>query len=500
MKKYLAIFLSFIIIFSVSLVAVQVYAMKSCDTVRYTEHTISGDKRELEGIHVDLKLACNNRLFWNVGYTMGENEKYDVTFEHYYDRQRSQINSKPDFYLSVGFLNFSSSHRHDVLDDISLFGQYDMIVDVASRAPAGTTYKEIVYLRDYYEYYPITYSLDINDAHCNENYTYDNYPGTKYDEMFTAIQNRFEEYFKIPILPTAQREITIEKRSDGTVASVNSNSPNGNYDIEIYCGSFISDNAIYFLINAYSDDNTEIEQLDISKIGDGYGIYRLPYEVLDYEGQLYEANTYTNVKIDELELVYPIEEGIKVEEIALSENQSEIYLTTRQSGENEDNIMLSVIDVATKTDRQSTLLFSCNRDVFVSVKSYHDNFILYNIGYEKFAVIENVDGTWRTAFIVDDESINELWWSSKYETEYFNTTSAYDGERLIIATYSNEIGGNGLSSAESYLASFYLSIYSADGNLYTGKFTSSLDTGTFLAYNNICRPAVDNKTLVLKVQ
>ena len=146
--------------------------------------------------------------------------------------------------------------------------------------------------------------------------------------------------------------------------------------------------------------------------------------------------------------------------------------------------------------KQDTVLFECGVKDSVTLEYAGADFMVYKINWLTFAVIENSSGEWQTDFTVTDQSITDFWSNQTYISSAYGYGFDYDGERLAVMGCSNEQGFNGSESLRSYLASFYVSIYSEKGNLYTGKFTSSLDTGTHLRYNYICKPTDRYKPII----
>lgn len=501
MKKYLALFLSFIILSSAALIGVQVYAAGSSDDVVYTEQTILGDKSEIDGIELFLELQCAEHLFWDVNLTLGEEIACDTKFSHIYDYDPPVSETRSEFELGFGLNTFGSSSSGDLLDDDNtLFGQRDMILDVASRTPAGKKHTETVRIADYYEYYPLSASIRIGDLWFDTNHDHI-YSDRKYGAQMEKLHDVLEETFRIPVLADDLREISVTRRQDGTVSEIHSTESDDAPRIVLSSYAAISDDAVYFtVLPAVEGDTAEV--LDVSQIKGGWGIYELPYSITDYDTPYYaESKSMIVFDIPKLSRVHPLEEGVTIEDFVLSEDASEFYLTTRRTGESEDEILLTVLDRKTITEKQSTLLFTCTPDDYIGVHSYHEDFILCKIAYRKFAVIEKADGVWQTAFVVEDGTIHDYWSNQEYVTFSYGTTADYDGERLAILGYSGERGGmksSGWDRETNFLSSVYLSIYSEKGHLYTGKFVSSLDTGTFLQYNNICKP-VDSSSPVLKL-
>ena len=273
----------------------------------------------------------------------------------------------------------------------------------------------------------------------------------------------------------------MRKNADGAVVSIDSNPAEKSPRVYLESMSVVSGNAVYFTVNPVSEDGSEIGF-------DGeYGLYRIPYGIIEYEDKYSSGNRYSDVRINEISMVYPLNEGTDVVNISTSPDESELYLTLRKESE----ISLVVFDCATMSVKQNSPIFTCNSSSPVQMVDIEKDYLLYKVDFRTFALIDNHTGEWKTKFTVTDESINTYWSSYEFINHYaYDTVTAYDGERLAILGHASRFN---TSNDKSSFTAFYLSIYSEKGNLYTGEFSSTLDTGTHLRYNYIAKP-VDGTT------
>jgi hypothetical protein len=148
------------------------------DAVALQETVLFGDKSEAEGIVIDCNTTLNYYLFWNTRFIVGETPDIHTDFTFF------RIQRQEDWPETVGGVQFdvvgvnSSLNTLDVFslgsEELSNEGRYGlakMFLDVASRTPAGEDHKETVYLKDYYEYYPISVSLDLPGFNISERYS-----------------------------------------------------------------------------------------------------------------------------------------------------------------------------------------------------------------------------------------------------------------------------------------------------------------------------------------
>jgi len=484
MKKYLVIFLILTILFPASLIAVNITASTTADDVVYTESTIIGDAREVEGIRVDLNLHLMDHLFWDIGLTIGEEIEEEEDFDFDYNPPRHVSDPKPRFDLGFGFNSFGASSNTDLLDgDHRMFGMYEAVVDVASRTPDGEEHTENVRLADFYDYYPLNADIRIGD------YYYDTYSNIdhelrKYGDLLKKIQAYFEKHFHFPVLDSDIQTITVKKRADGTVESVEANPANISDRIYLDTRSVVSDDAIYFTCVPRSDKKGVLPYESDTE----FGLYRIPYEIVQRETpQAYDSDEYTDIRINETRLVLPMDSSREIDELTLSPDGSELYITSKLVSGDTAEVILTVLDCADLSVKQDSVLFECGAKDALILEYAGEDFMVYKYNWLTFAVIENSSGQWKTDFTVTDQSVTDFWSNQTYVTSAYGHGYDYDGERLAVMGCSNERGGSS-DIAESYLSSFYISVYSEKGNLYTGKFTSSLDTGTHLRYNYMGKP------------
>lgn len=498
MKKYLITFLALALIFPAALIAVQVIASEADDEVSYTESTILGNPREADGIEVSLNLEAMDRLFWDVDLTLGEEIDCDADFDFDYDPPRYVSELKPSFDIGLDVSSFgSSTSGGNLLDgEHYLFGLYDMIADVAERTPDGEEHTETVRLADYYDYYPIYLEIRIGDFHYSPHDT-GRYNDVKYSLLIEKMKSYFEKNFQYPIPSSDRHTVTVTKNIAGIVTGVHVNRADDAPFKYLETRSLVSDDAIYFAVVPVSEDGEEME------FEGKHGLYRIPYQIVPYEKPQSAAGynlgeEYTDIMIDHAELVYPMADGTEVGTLTFSHDGSELYLTVISRGEEQDEVSLTVLDCADMTVKQETPLFTMEKNGNYQLMHTAEDFLVFRITWNTFAVIEKSSGKWQTDFTVTDEMISDYWSDQTYITSAYGYGFDYDGERLAVMGCSNRYAHNGSEHRESSLAAFYVSIYSEKGNLYTGKFTSSLDTGTALVYNDIVKPT-DRYTPVIRL-
>jgi hypothetical protein len=130
MRKSLiiTILLLIVCIWGVTSAHVAVNAKK--DAVTLDETVLFGDKSEVENLIVNTNIHCNNRLFWDTEYIVGELPQIRTDF-HFYQSERHSRSSEREYYgvqLDI-HTNFGiSSSRGIELEDfrqIENFGGFE---------------------------------------------------------------------------------------------------------------------------------------------------------------------------------------------------------------------------------------------------------------------------------------------------------------------------------------------------------------------------------------
>ncbi len=491
MKKYLVTFLLLLTVVLGLFITLQLITADTADQVVYTEETLSGDVSHAEGIELFLQLHCDRHLFWDVNLTTGQRPATETDFTFLYEEPRQKSEIPPRFSLGLGFNGFHASGSGDILENHGTFqGQYDMIKAVADRTPAGESRTEIVKLQDYYEYYPLYVDIVLGDLNHNDMRVY-HYSQTKYAEEIETLFAVLEKTFSFPVLESDLQEITIEKRQDGSVASVRSNPSDKSTRGYLESTSVVASDAVYFTAIPRQENGT------LAPYEGSYGLYTLPYELLPYDAPYPGAvDTYTKVHPEKLELVLPFRYEEEIVELSLSPDEKDLFLTLRRTTDTVKEIELLVLDRQSLCEKERVLLYRGNGEGSVSVLNESADYRIYLVDYRILVALDRRSGQWERTLTVSDPTVREFWLENRYGKLHYELSTAYDGERIVVAAYSNENGWNDYSYSASTLCSVYLSVYSEKGNLYTGKFTASLDTGTDIGYNSICKP-VDGTSPVL---
>lgn len=429
----------------------QVYAAR--DNVSLTPTTLFGDEAAAHGARVHLQTTYDQRLFWDSVHTPGGDT--DTAYRYSSERIYTDRLFPHDPITMMTETDAGIYAVHGMLSaEGPLASAYESLF--ANLAP-GTEGEREIYLKDYYEYYPLSISLELPGTSAwlaaSEEIDYEPDPN---GPEYALLQLR--NYFRIPVLEGETLVLSAGKNESGNVANYGSNST----DSDAFYMNLIStltDRACYFTFNTKTQEGHIV---DTSCLPEGYGIYALPYEQGRKSADGYDI---ISAKIDEFGLCYPLEPGISVLFLHTDEAQQNLLLHTIEG----DGCYLTVIDIATMQQRQKLLVHAWDEEQFGwQLCDEGDFLVLFATREDLVSVIERTeDGLYQVAFTCPVRGDDSLPWFSLAEPAL-----AYNGEKLLLAGYPYDDAFGFRDTCNVFLA-----VYDQTGMLYYGEYKNSLDVG-----------------------
>lgn len=399
--------------------------------VSIEETVIYGDKSAAQGLSLDIRTHCNYRLFWDTHFTLGESPTISTDFSFSQAEQRPSRNIPyAGIYFDGTFNGHGASGSGTV--GLDMTNETVPVRDVASRTAPGENRTEVVRLSDYYQFYPIQVEFDRPSGFA----------------VNADTQKLFADYFRIPVYPEHQVEISIEKDGAGEVRSL-SLSTSKDSGVFLETPSAITDNGCFFTFSCRTAGG---KLLDTSFITGGYGIYHFPLHNQGDDDRILD--------VDELQMVYPIDaEVAEAVELRTSADRSKLFLVTRESG----SYMLTVIDVRTMVQLQKLAVLPAAEDSAFHSLHIYDDFVVPFRSDGRFALLAlSADGAYEIHFAAD---------FTRQPSGFFAADSSmdFDGERLAVALFQ-----------EPYYqpdreCNFFLAVFARDGLVYAGEYEHSLD-------------------------
>lgn len=408
------------------------------DKVVVTEQVVAGDPDVAAGVRVQMRTKCADHLLWETRYAVGapEGTYSDFTFS------RGLIYDSDPYYGNIELHTFSGGSSYsgafnvdaeaEDVDENVPFG-VKLFRAVAENTDPGSTHTEVLYVRDYYEYFPL------------DPYFY--CPESLSDVTEKLITEAVTAFFRIPVPEDYRMNVTVKKEANGAICEMGMEDF-GHPGLSLWTNSVVLGGVCYFTVNM-TDDNGAL--LDTRDIPGGTGIYRLSYGGEDVS----------------LDTVFPFDPEATAYDLHLSTDQSKLLLTTLE----DDTYYLTIIDRETMTALQKLPVMEGAGGINWWGTNYNDDFLAVMFSDEtgdRFVVLSAPETGDYAVALRGAVAENDPAWS-------LDAAMDFNGETLAIAAqwwYWDDTG--------TYMhmpRGFLLSVYDASGLRYAGQYGTSLMDG-----------------------
>lgn len=427
------------------------------DQVVITEKVLYGNKAHTQGLHLRVRTHLNGHLHWDTAYVAGDQPRTSTQFR-FTDGYEYPYNSHEPQGLILGGWDDIPSPDWDRAASVEELSGMDIAYwNLFQETPAGEEREKRVLWEDYYDYYPISPSVDLYHFFMDSG----SYAGRRQDEFYEEkerVRAALREFLKIPVLPGEALDISVSKGPSGSITGWGSGTSSGDrYGFGTW--NAVTEDALYFALDGASREG---RLMDFSHVPGGYGIYRLPYEA--------GVDGWIGVEEENLSMVYPLEQSMEIIWFTVTPDDSRLLMMGVEDG----ICRLRVIRRSDMTTLQTLDLYRVTEDLRPWGESCHEGYVLLRTSQSLILLEEEGDGRYRTAIDIPVEDSDRILAGIQ--------DTCWDGERLaVISEYESwEDGGP---------CAFTVGVFSADGELFGAKYTSSLDTGGYEYYDN------DNCTL-----
>lgn len=443
MRKAMIVFLAVLLLVSVCFGSLHWGFLGVADDVTMTRQTLYGNPSVADGVNILVRNQYAQNLLWETALTLVADPvpETEFTFSNEPIRIPDEIKQTGiEFNIFRDPFQFIHTDRLPESAVAKYADLMDAVTDAIDAVPTGECEIFTIDFAEYLDYYPLDGQVILDDLIT----VFSEFEfWTKGSEKLARVIN---EFFRIPVESEFTVEYTIDKTSSGSSYGAQMKT---NYDPN--ASGVATEDACYFTFNTLRDDGSVV---DTSLIPGGYGIYRLPYDE-------------NGLKLDAMEMVYALDPAQRYDSMALSADGKRIRLHTWQG----DDLMLTVIDLATMTQVQKVKLLTESEDWYFDVIGY-DDFILivedrHNSDTMDLITVweELPDGSWSHAFTVE---INKVVFShiSMYDLfgRYNNAVDYQDG-KLVVITHQNIKWDN---YAYDDYCDLYVAVYDAAGMVYAG--------------------------------
>ena len=418
------------------------------EAVSLEETTLLGDVAAAEDVQVDIHTQLAARLFWDTRYTAGTSPSIHTDYTHYWTEQSSVRDWQSDV-LWADFMGSAgvTSWEWEEEDESGMEKPYN---DVASRCPAGQDeYTERVYLRDYYEYFPIyVHGVDILPEDVTSIYL----AGGESLEMM--MQDFLRSQFRFPVPEDLWVEITIGKSADGSISLMGTGAYSDDYWMNPIVAAVRTEKGIYFTFSPgiMADGRGP----DFSHCTVERGLYFLPVNLTPYEREDFagvQEMTAVSLDTEHFRTVCPIAEDADEVSLYQSSDGQWIYLVSQQPA----SCTLTVLRADTGAVTSQVTLFPREDPEM--------QYLWQVYCQEGYLIATRSDGAFALV-TVDDAGQAEMGLTGDFapvqakECYLRDPVFDYDGQRLAFADFATGYG----------TCSFFLGVMGPDGPEYLGKY------------------------------
>ena len=394
------------------------------ENVMIVQEVLSGNPDAAEGVSLKMASHWEGHLLWNTEYTIGVGEAESLfTFSsRAVEWERQECRSAKAGFLYSGF--GTAMGDNDWIVDAEGLPYPEIIRAVAGRTKPGEMHEETVEIREYYEYYPISFELGGSSVE---------YLGD-YNESLDYLT----ELFRISTAGDCLR-VEAEKSAKGDLSAVFGQETAGGEEIMIAQASAFGKEGCYY---AFCCENMWTEKR--ADRGENSGIFYLPFE---------EADGYIHVDLTRMRRVCALPEGMLPAGMLLEEESGYLYLvaegeedwrlyTYALDGEN----LLPVQELLVRQGKE-TLQNAFFGEMSLEEKQYMDPEEEQHLYFRR---ISRVEGglllTWNDngfSFAAGEGGEHRLWCGGCFPYNHaakpfsWENACAFDGKRLVLAAFEN---------------------------------------------------------------
>lgn len=394
MKKSIIIFVAAVIMAVGATAYGWIFVDGQIGEATITEETIAGDKAAADGLVVGFRADSSDNLSWTNSFDYSAAET-----ESHFNRGEMPQKVKAVVYDDIRFAGWSAApfftrltyDRLEGLQDKGIHIFYDEIQKRVAETGAEETGK--IRLKEYTDFYPVSFQFQFGTkVYDSENALkglkiYENRDmisseaGTAYDDdvdLYTA----FNGMFRIPVIENEYQEYAVSKvekhdykkelgynteikkpLEDGEdyyefdpiivlqEENIRDNKkwhhPDLTGDVAYEADSEEGESASVKSASEYNLKNRMLlavnnrtvkgEPIDVSQMGDGFGVYELPFEVVANQTISQSPKSWTGAHpepvMEELKMVYPLDNEAEYVEMSLSEDHRYLAIFSVKEGE-----------------------------------------------------------------------------------------------------------------------------------------------------------------------
>lgn len=431
MKKYIIITGLLFILAAVCLPAAYIHINDMQNQVKIKETTLAGNAAAAAGTTFRYKIF-NRNLIWKMEYKIHSQKNTKIRFSHV---SVGGYGADPVPESQAGFSSnlFGGSSSSGSIESMIDTAAKPLVYDVAKRTRDGKTHKETHLLREYYEYYPARFSVEMRG-------------------VYMGNADAPEDYFKLPIPKDFQIDISVTKNSRGQISGYSIDEKDR--QLEPSAKSACTDSGCYVALNppSYYQAKSDTSR-DVPLPAGMNGVHFVPF--LSYG----DENTWFKPDLEHARLIYPLPEGTNTLTLQKSIDGKILYLVT----EEKKRIFLSVINIKSMKCLQKLSLPDKFSDPELTVFKEDDGNILVMFSTGRFYLLTQKEKQLEIALSQNLQNIDGM---SDADPSTGTLSFDYDDNRLAIAFFNLRFIDTD--------STIYLVLYDKSGLQYAGRYENSL--------------------------
>ncbi|MBR6527302.1 MAG: hypothetical protein IKT45_05095 [Lachnospiraceae bacterium] len=455
---------------------------KKEEQVIITPEVFYGDPSIVEGMSVQLCNEYNGTLRWTTDFVMGQEENAQTTVEHLPGEaplspaEVTEIMMDAEFRVRTLLGGYAFGVNHNLTwymgDSYESTRAWlnirfeELLTDVMAQCEPGGSTVKTVWLKEYFDYYPILVNRPTSNMYTaiwKDGQVYMPKDGQEWAEL---VSQKMQEYFRIPVIEGDRVTVLLEKDALGKLSSVSFNAWTKDPIGGTHCRQ-ITEAGIYFTMELPAD------QFDYSLVPGGYGLYFIP--MIEEDGVLC-------LKLDELTTVMPLAADQTIVRL-WSYGTGKILVMEQRMAENA--VVFDIVDTSSGQVIQTigsgvSPEWEPYDEDMLRVRNLlmRDDFMVIELSGGAFLVYEQqMDHTYRFCIAGDTapyESMLYEWNRILSLLPYDQVGIARNGEYLAVSWFMlsdpEEIG-----SRES--CDIYVAVFGKEDLAYFGVYRNSLSVG-----------------------
>ena len=352
------------------------------DDVTVTPAHVYGDPERVAGVTFRTLTTCGNHMWWYTDHTPGDPGVTETEF-HFSQKGHGFFDLETDwqdFNLTTNNGMGMSTSGGDGLE-FADEGMGILLNAVAEKTLPGETREETMVLSDYFEYYPLEYTVNLRteDYFLDEMYDPIRHAASSqgpWEEMGEKSYRQWNEYFRFPVQPGDTVNVIVGKDDRGAVMEIGLHTDGNENGVHIGFTAIAAENGMYFAPVFQRWNSGEV--IESGEYVYGYGLYYIPLKPAEGIHGDRPAMTFDFEGLELVHSLAPTDRLIAMEESA---DGMGLHLLTMEDG----IYIYSLLDISGRELLDRTEILQTDADARWAF--YPEQELLYLMAGDKAALV-----------------------------------------------------------------------------------------------------------------